>query len=98
MTADIERVTQSRPPAGSSESSPGVSICARPTTRFCRSSFTTRFSPISVTYQCEPSGSTAVSCGFDFSVKPSCRRSTVAMSESAAGSMIETVAASWFAT
>ena len=43
-----------------------------PTMRLRLSNLTIRFSPISVTYQYEPSGSTATWCGFAVGEKPIC--------------------------
>src|SRR5687768_16838136 len=77
---------------------PGVSNVALPITLSFRSSFTILFSPISVTYQYEPSGSTCTWCGFAFALKPRVLRSTVRRTVFVVASMRVTVASFWFVT
>ena len=58
FTALIDRPTSSRSSVGWSASRPGTSIVACPTISFARLNLSTRFAPMSDTYQCDPSGST----------------------------------------
>jgi hypothetical protein len=59
FTAVMDRPTNNRSSVGCSDSMPGVSNCTCAITRSFASSFTMRLSPISVTYQNDPSGSIA---------------------------------------
>ena len=98
LTADIERPTISRSRVGCATTSPGTSISTCPTIAFWRSSLRTRFSPISDTYQCEPSGSSAMSWGLALGPNPSVWRLTRATSACRSTSMTDTEAPFWLVT
>ena len=84
--------------AGSTESRPGVSKGACPTSSKSELKRRTFPPPISDTYQCSPSGSAAVWCGRLFMSKSSAVTSTVWMTSPDAASITDTLADDWFAT
>ena len=77
---------------------PGVSIFARPWSRFSRSNLATYPSPISVTYHADPSGSAITAWGLALAVKPAARRSTVAVIAPVRASSTMTEASFWLGT